>query len=142
MMAKRGRQQGTLTVYPSSYDGNGTVQNASRGYTSATSTSYATVVANTGYVTWRFNTSALPAGATILSASCRAKGAIGGSDRSANMVAGDTIKNTISNPSTSTQTFTFDLSSWAVEDFANIGFRALPGYILFYGATLTINYEY
>jgi len=142
MMGKKRKQRLTLTKYPSSYSPSSVaVTNPTRGYTSANSSTYATVPNVNIPVTWLFDTSALPVDAEIISASLRCKCAPGGQNRSIDAMSGDVEKDTILNPSTSAATHTFDLSSWSAVELQNVGVRIKPGYCLFYGATLIIEYE-
>lgn len=164
-----GPQEYTLTVYPSSYDTTNSVYyswvsgyGASRGYTSATSTTDARANLIRGsnaetYVYWQFDLSSIPDDATITSVELKAKAQKSGSASQVKTVylavCNDTteVGSTSSVTSTSSSTFTLDTGSgWTGASIKNLkllhyGKRgtsntnyAIP--LIFYGATLTIKY--
>lgn len=157
----------TLTLYPSGYDSVNSHYNGmysghdiDQGYGAADSTTYAGIYLNTGSYAdtkfyYTFNLSQLPAGATINSVSCTAKGHITSSSgiptRTIQMASGTTAKGTASTLSTTSGTqYTLDVGSWTEAELrqAAIYLHAVRGTsnvdtartMRFYGATLTIDY--
>lgn len=157
-----GRQQYTVTLYPSSYDEENyswrTSSNISRGYTSSDSTNYAEfgLVKSGGktYIYYKFDTSSIPDGAEIVSVSCTAKVMINGNStttpqKKIQMATGTTLKGTASTASSTATVYTLDVGEWTLAELRDIRVRpyAKTGssiqssyYIRFYGATLTIVY--
>ena len=154
-------QQYTITLYPSSYDTEHyswySSSNISRGYTSATSTTYSQFYnAGSGaecYVYYKFDTSQIPDGATIDEVTCSVKGAMNGNSTTTprkryQMFTGTTAKGTETNGTTALNTFTLDCGDWTLAEIRDIRVRAYTKsgnttsryYIQFYGATLTIKY--
>ena len=157
-----GRQQYTITLYPSSYDTEHyswySTSNISRGYTSASSTTYSQINGNAyggeGYIYYKFDTSQIPDGATIDSVSCSVKLGINGNStttpqKKVQMFTGTTAKGTATTAKTAVTTFDLDCGDWTLEEIRDIrvrpymkeGTSTSPHYtISFYGATLTITY--
>jgi len=161
-----GPQEYTLTKNPSSYDSTNysyySTQNISNGYGSSSSTTYSTVNLKRGsgaetYFYYKFDTSAIPADATIVSVVCSAKSYIDSVNTSIiatmelQLYSGtDTQKGTgitITNPASVGSTSS---DSWTREEADDIRIRiyAKRGstnpnsnhYIRFYGATLKVTY--
>ena len=157
-----GRRQYTITLYPSSYDTEHyswySTSNISRGYTSASSTTYSQINGNAyggeGYIYYKFDTSQIPNGATIDSVSCSVKLGINGNStttpiKRVQMYTGTTAKGTATTAKTATTTYDLDCGDWTLEEIRDIrvrpymkeGANTSAHYtISFYGATLTITY--
>lgn len=150
------RPKYTVTFYPSSYSGTST-SNPANGYTSETSTTYATTRvsnnANTLQSTYFiFNTSSIPQDATILSVSCKAKvkmtGTSGIATRKIGLYSGTTVKGTESTMTNTLNTFSFSGATWTRQEVGNARVRYYtskpssgnPPWVYFYGATLTVTY--
>lgn len=164
MMGKRGKTQHTITLVPSSYDNVNyewySASDINKGYTSATSTSYASIQ-NAGmgadaYIIYKFDTSAIPDGADIVSVNCLVKVSMNGNSTTTpikrlQMVSGTTLKGTYSGGTSAINTHDMDCGDdWTLAEVRDIGvkLRTRSGattehhYIInFYGATLTIVYE-
>ena len=152
----------TVTLYPSSYDTENyswrTSSNISRGYTSSSSTTYARFGIPTyggeAYIYYKFDTSSIPDGATIVSVSCTAKAAANGNStttpvKQIQMATGTTLKGTATSISSTATERTLDVGSWTLAElrdirirpYAKTGSSTASNYNLdFYGATLTIEY--
>ena len=156
-----GRQQYTLTLYPSSYDTEHyswySSSNISRGYTSVTSTTQAQITCSgnygEAYIYYIFDTSSIPDGATIDSVTCSAKLAINGNStttpqKKVQMFTGLTAKGSSTNVSSTATTYSLDCGEWTLAEIRDIRIRpymkegsTTSRYsISFYGATLTIKY--
>lgn len=156
-----GRQEHTITLYPSSYDTENyswrTSSNISRGYTSSSSTTYAEfgLVKSGGetYIYYKFDTSSIPDGAEIVSVSCTAKVMIDGNStttpqKKIQMATGTTLKGTASTANSTAKVYTLDVGEWTLAELRDIRVRpyaktgnTTSNYIIrFYGATLTIKY--
>lgn len=157
-----GRQQHTITLYPSSYDTENyswySISNVARGYTSATSTNYATITCNTkgsvAYIYYKFDTSQIPDGAEIVSVECKAKLSINGNStttpvKRVQMFTGLTAKGNYTAASSTATTYTLDVGDWTLAELRDIrvrpymqeGASTTSRYVInFYGATLTITY--
>lgn len=112
----------------------------------------------TSYLTYGFDLSDIPDNAVINSVSCSAKGYISttGSNairtRQMQMFSGDTAKGTASTISNTASVITMSVGTWTVAELKNARIRiyAVRGtsstsssvYLRFYGATLTVVYEY
>ena len=152
-------QEYTLSVNPSSYSG--TANSPSSAYDSETTTNYATTYLEKGanaetYCYFKFNTSSLPANATIVSVECKAKAYINNvtasyiATRQIRMYSGTTAKGTAQNITNSATIFTFSGETWSLSELADARVRiyAKRGtgsvnsnfQMRFYGATLTIKY--
>ena len=158
-----GPRQYTITLHPSSYDTEHyswySTSNLSRGYTSATSTTFADITCNTkgseAYIYYKFDTSQIPDGATIDSVSCSVKVAINGNStttpiKRVQMATGTTLKGTATTVKTAVDTYTLDDATWTLAEVRDIrvrpymkeGSSTTSRYkISFYGATLTITYS-
>lgn len=132
-------------------------------YTDTSSTSYAYISCNTGsrastYVSFTFDFSSIPSGATITSVSASAKGRISSTNYISTAVfqlyTNTTAKGSSTDFRTTTAT-TYTLSStgsWTRSEINNLQLRATAtrgtsntsraAYIYFYGAEVTINYSY
>ena len=158
--------EGTFSGHPTSYDSDYSAYSVSglnQGYTDSTSTNYATINLARGSraVTefyYLFDTSSIPANATIKSVTCTAKCYISNANnnrvptRQIQLFSGTTAKGSAHTLSTSTTAFSLTAGTWTrpeLED-ARIRMYAVRGtsqtttsiYIRFYGATLTVEYEY
>ena len=164
MMGKRGKTQRTIKLVPSSYDNVNyewySASDINKGYTSATSTTYAQIQ-NAGmgayaYIIYKFDTSAIPDGADIVSVNCLVKVSMNGNStttpmKRVQMVSGTTLKGTYSAVTSAVNTRDMDCGDdWTLAEVRDIGVRAMTRsgsstvnhyYINFYGATLTIVYE-
>lgn len=158
--------QNTITLVPSSYDSDHAYYSASninRGYTDADSTTYAQVNLTRGagaitYFYYKFDTSAIPAGATIDSVSCSAKLRIGTANskyvttRQIQMFSGTTAMGSPTTVPNSNTVLTLTPGTWDLQDIQDTRIRlyAVRGNsnvdtsygFVFYGATLTITYSY
>lgn len=157
-----GAQEKTLTLYPSSYDTENyswySASNISNGYASAASSSYAQLT-NAGsyaecYIFYKFDTSQIPNGATILSVECSVKALANGNStttpqKKIQLFTGTTAKGSASNMTSSLNTIALDAGDWTLAELRDIRVRAYTKagsttsryYIRFYGATLTIKYR-
>ena len=155
-------QEHTITLYPSSYDMENyswySISNVSRGYTSASSTSYASIVCDTrgseAYIYYKFDTTQIPDGATIESVECSVKLTISGNStttpqKKVQMFTGTTAKGTASTGTLTVNTHSLDCGEWTLEEIRDIRVRPYMKegntttaryQINFYGATLTIKY--
>lgn len=159
--------QGSIVVYPSSYDADHayySVSNITRAYNPATNTSnYAQINLTRGsgaitYIYLKFDTSAIPENATILSVSCQARMRISTATasyvatRQIQMFSGTTAMGDPTTVPNSNTTLTLTPGTWSrseIED-ARIRLYAVRGTsntstsysFVFYGATLTVTYEY
>lgn len=152
--------QYTLSVNPSSYSG--TASAPSSAYDAETTTNYATTALTKGanaetYCYFKFNTSAIPAGATIDSVECKAKVYINNTTasyvaiRRVQMFSGTTAKGTAQNIPGTASVVTFSGETWSrsevndvrVRIYAKRGTSATNNNfsMRFYGATLTIKYS-
>lgn len=156
-----GRQQYTISLKPSSYDTENyswrNSSNISNGYTNSTSTTYARFGIpkpnGEAYVYYKFDTSAIPDGAEIVSVSCKAKATASGNStttpvKQIQMATGTTLKGTATTLNTQTTERTLDVGEWTLAELRDIRIRPYAktgntssNYNLdFYGATLTITY--
>lgn len=157
----------TLEVNPSSYDSDyacHNLDNPSRAYTSEDSTTYAQIGLTRGsagavtYVYFKFDTSAIPADATINSVSCKAKFLVSTTNanyiatRQIQMFSGTTPKGSATTVKSSATTAELSVGSWTRQELedARIRMYATRGpnnvnnaqSMRLYGATLTVNYTY
>ena len=157
-----GRQEHTITLHPTSYDTENyswySISNVARGYTDASSTTYSQITCDTygseAYIHYKFDTSQIPDGATIVSVECRAKLLINGNStttpmKKVQMFTGLTAKGNPTTASSSATTYTLDVGDWTLAELRDIRVRPYMKegtntssryYIRFYGATLTIKY--
>lgn len=164
MMGKRGKTRRTITLVPSSYDNVNyewySASDINKGYTSETSTTYSQIQ-NAGmgadsYIIYKFDTSAIPDGADIVSVNCLVKVSMNGNSTTTplkrlQMVSGTTDKGTYSTGTSTLKTHEMDCGDdWTLAEVRDIGVRAMTRsssstsqhYLInFYGATLTIVYE-
>ena len=158
--------QATYTGIPSSHDPDYAAYDAyswAQGYDVADSTNYSTLNLTRGsdavtYAYYKFDTSSIPANATIISVSCRAKCIITNTNssriktRQIQMFSGTTAKGSAHTLSTSTTAFDMTCGTWTRQELEDCRIRlyAVRGssqstssfYIRFYGADLTVEYEY
>ena len=151
----------SVTLIPSNYsnmtnltaDGTNTVD---RGYTNAESTTYARFTipqSQTGYIYYLFNTSTIPAGATITNVTARGKARVSNTSRVTNTVmqlcSGTTTKGsnrTFASTTASTQSIT--AGSWTRNELNDLRIKiggtassaSQSRRIDFYGADVTIEY--
>lgn len=159
-----GRQEHTITLHPTSYDTENyswrTSANISNGYGNSGSTSYARFGIpkpyGEAYVYYKFDTSAIPDGAEIVSVSCRVKATATGNStttpvKQIQMATGTTLKGTatgIGATASSAEREIADVGTWTLSELRDIRVRPYAktgntssNYNLdFYGATLTIKY--
>lgn len=156
-------QEHTITLHPTSYDDDHSwysQSNINNALTDADSTSYAQINYTRGsmaetYVYFKFDTSSIPAGATIEEVSCVVKCMTNGNStilptREVQMFTGTTAKGNASSMPTSAGTRTFSGIAWTLEELrdARVKVHAVRGtaqvntnyYCRIYGATLTIKY--
>jgi len=161
-------QQHTITLNPSGYipkseDGEWySLVNASNAYNDEENTTYAQLRLTRGEahaLTWcyfTFDTSSIPAGATINSVECKAKVYFNTSkgtridNRDVQMFSGTTAKGASQEATTTARVITFNDATWSRNeiDDVRIRFYGVRGttnlttdyYFRFYGATLTITY--
>ena len=152
----QGKPVFTFSVVPSSSGGTSTVSNAARAYTDETSTTYANPrlggqnVANSWY--FKFNTSSLPADATIVSVSCKAKANLTGTTsitpRTIGLYSGSTLKGSTQTLTNKASVFTFSGATWTLSELADARVTVYATrtntssspWLYFYGATLTVKY--
>lgn len=157
---------GTISVHPSGYVTGTTyayLNDPSNAYTDENSDTYATIglVTGSSAVTrtyFTFNTSAIPANATIISVACSAKGYISTTtssrvaSRTMQMCANTTAKGSGSQLSTTATVRNLTVGTWTRTELnkARLRFYAKRGtsntstdyYMRCYGATLTVEYSY
>lgn len=157
-------QEYTISLHPTSYDNDHrwySQSNINNALTDADSTSYAQINYTRGsgaetYVYFKFDTSSIPAGATIEEVSCVVKCLTNGNStilptREVQMFTGTTAKGSASSMPTSAGTRTFSGETWTLSELrdARVKVHAVRGttqvntnyYCRFYGATLTIKYK-
>ena len=129
-----------------------------RGYTDAASTNYARFTlqtSTTGYIYYTFNTTALPANASITSVAARFKARVGNTSRVTNtgaqLYSGTSAKgSSTAFASTSASTRTMTPGSWTRSELNDLRIRVTATGSTstsekrfdFYGADVTINYTY
>ena len=158
-------QEVTITLHPTSYDQNDksyyNFTNPSNGYADSDSGNYATISATRGsnaesWLYYLFDTSSIPAGATILEVSCTCKCSTNGNNtalptREIQMSSGTTLKGSASNLNSGTTIKNMTIGTWTLAELrdARIKIHMIRGtsnvdtnyYARFYGATLTIKYQ-
>lgn len=166
-MAQQVNVSDTITLYPngyssanSSYSSISSSYPISNGYDGADSTNYAYITCNTGssastYISYTFDTSGVPAGATISSVACQAKVRVSStqyiSTAAVQLYSGSTAKGSSTNARTTTATaYTLTPGTWTRSEINNIQVRytgtrgtsntTRAAYLYFYGATLSITY--
>ena len=168
-MSKTINVSDSVTLYPSSFDSANSSYAAvvsnypiENGYTDSSSSTAARFNITTGsnantYIYYNFNTSSIPAGATITSVTCQAKVYINTTNssrittRQVQLCSGTTTKGSAYTFSNSTTAFTVTAGSWTRSELENVKIRAYVKrgtsnttttyYVAFYGATLTVNYS-
>ena len=137
------------------------LENPSNAYTDETSTNYSMIHLTRGsgaetYIYWLFDTSALPANATIVSVECKAKVFVSNgtstniATRQVQMFSGTTAMGTSQNCTTTAGVKTFSGVTWTREQLNDVrlrfyGVRGTKNtnadyYFRLYGATLTIEF--
>lgn len=161
--AAGGPQEHTITLHPVSYDTENyswySISNVARGYTDASNTTFATITCDgqgaKAYIYYKFDTSQIPDGATIVSVQCKVKLSINGNStttpiKRVQMYTGTTAKGNPTKATTATNTFDLDCGDWTLAELRDIrvrpymkeGSTTTARYrIAFYGATLTIKYR-
>ena len=167
-MAQQINVSDTVNLVPSGYDSANSSYSSvsssypiSNGYDGTSSTSYAYITCRTGsqatsYISYTFNTSSIPAGATIDSVTCSAKARVSStsyiSTAHLQLYSGSTAKGSATSARTmSATTYNLTPGSWTraeVEDI-EIRYTATRGtssttraaYMYFYGADLSIEYS-
>ena len=164
-MSKQVNVSDSLIFNPSDIDTSqssySTGSNNANAYTDINSTTYSTLSCNTGsqvssWVTYTFDVTGIPSGATINSVTCQVKASVSSTSYIATAVlqlyTGTTAKgSTTSFRSNTATTYTLSPGSWTISELASARIRATAtrgtsntsrsAYIYFYGANLTINYS-
>lgn len=159
----------TLTTHPSGYDsGNSSYSSISssypvtNGYTDATSTSYAYITCRTGsraesHISYTFDVSEIPEGATINSVTCSVKTRVSSTNyltaSTIQLYSDSTAKGSATSAASTSATARSisDTGSWTYSEIQNIQVRltgtrgtsntSRAAYLYFYGATLNITYS-
>lgn len=167
-MSRQINVQETFTAVPSGYDSSHSSYYSisssypiSNGYDTASSSDYAYITCNTGsrattYISYTFDTSAIPQEATIDSVACEARVRVSStsyiSTAHVQLYTGGTAKGSSTSARTTTAT-TYNLStgSWTRDELDDIEIRYTgtrgtsntnrAAYLYFYGADLTIEYS-
>lgn len=158
-------QEVTTSMHPTSYDTTDhnyySISNISNAYADSDSTSYGSIRAANGnnaetWIYFKFDTSAIPAGATILSVECSVKVTHNANNtifptRKVQMFSGTTPKGEETDFTTSTSVRTLSVGSWTRAELEDARIRlylqrgttqsSTAYYGRFYGATLTIKYK-
>lgn len=160
------QQEVTISIHPTSYDTTdynwySNPQNIANAYTDSDSTTYAGIYAARGnyaetWVYFQFDTSQIPAGATILEVTCKVKASYTANNtimptHEVQLFTGTTPKGSATTIGTSASEKTLDVGEWTREELNNVRVRlffkrsttqANTSYAgRFYGATLTIKYK-
>lgn len=158
---------GELQSHPVSYDSDrewySSTGSISDAYTDADSTSYITIYLTRGsgartYIAFNFDFSSIPENAVITSVSAQVKCSISNtqssrvSTRTAQLYAGDTAKGSPHSLANTTTIFLLSGGTWTRAELDELKLKliAVRGsssttsnyYIRFYGATVTVDYEY
>lgn len=147
--------QDFTTLNPSQYiqGGSGTISNTNNGLTDVSSTTYAQCGGQSGqYLIYGFDTTTIPSNATIISVECSAKVEHTHGNTtygSVQLYYGTTAKGSASTFRT-TSVVNLNCGTWTREELQNIRIRignnysggTTSYYTRFYGANLTITYEY
>ena len=167
-MSRQINVQETFTAVPSGYDSNNSSYYSvsssypiSNGYDTTSSSDFAYITCNTGsrattYISYTFDTSAIPQEATIDSVACEARVRVSStsyiSTAHVQLYKGGTAKGSSTSARTTTAT-TYNLStgSWTRDELDDIEIRytgtrgtsntSRAAYLYFYGADLTIEYS-
>ena len=160
--------EGSFSGHPVSYDADTTQWYSATGsfdnaYTDADSANYLNIYLTRGsnavtYMALNFDTSEIPANATIKSVTCEAKAYMSNTQsnrvatRKIQLYSGSTAKGTAYNMISSTTKFKITAGDWTREELDNVKIviNCVRGtnqtsnnyYVRFYGATLTVEYEY
>ena len=167
-MSRQINVQETFTAVPSGYDSSHSSYYSvsssypiSNGYDTASSSDYAYISCNTGsrattYISYTFDTSAIPQEATIDSVACEARVRVSStsyiSSAYLQLYKGDTAKgSSTSARTTSASTYNLSTGSWTRDELDDIEIRytgtrgtsntSRSAYLYFYGADLTIEYS-
>lgn len=164
-MSKPINIQDSVTLHPTGVASDyayASISSQTNGYNEASNTTYATINLTTGsgattYIYYTFDTSVIPANATITSVTCQAKAYINTTNssrittRQIQLYSGTSAKGSAYTVSNSTTAFTMTPGSWTRSELNNARIRlyAVRGtsnttsgyYFRFYGATLTVNYS-
>lgn len=155
----------TFSGHPTSYDENDkswySAQNINNALTDSDSTTYAGIYATRGnnaetWVYFKFDTSSIPAGATIKSITCTVKASYNANNtimpiHTVQLYSGTTPKGSASSIGTSASVRTLEVGEWTRQELNDVRVKlylqrsttqATTSYAgRFYGATLTIEYE-
>ena len=157
-----GTATGSVTLHPSGYTGetNVTLSNITRAYNSTSNTQYATISItqnSTGYLYFTFDTSEIPAGATITSVTGTVKVRVSNTTRVTNtqcqLFADTTAKGsnvTFASTSTSNVATLSPGNSWTKSEVDNLRLKiggtgsnsTSSRAIYMYGANIVVNYSY
>lgn len=167
-MSRQINVQETFTAVPSGYDSSHSSYSSvsssypiSNGYDTASSSDYAYITCRTGsrattYISYTFDTSAIPQEATIDSVACRARVRVSStsyiSSAHLQLYKGGTAKgSSTSARTTSASTYNLSTGSWTRDELDDIEIRytatrgtsntSYAAYLYFYGADLTIEYS-
>ncbi len=158
-------QEVTIPLHPTSYDTTDysyySTSNMSNAYEDSDSTNYASIRAKNGnyaetWVYFKFDTSSIPAGATILEMTCKVKASYTANNtimptHTIQMYSGTTAKGSATTLGTSASEKTLDVGTWTREELSDARVKlylqrsttqaSTAYYGRFYGATLTIKYK-
>lgn len=157
-------QQYTITLHPTSYDTTDhswySTSNLDRGYTDSDSTNYAQINDTRGsnaetWIYYKFDTSSIPANATDITVTCKAKALANGNsagiiNKKMQLYTGTTAKGSSASIGTSASEKDVTAGTWTLSELRDARIRlsvqrttsstTTNFYIRFYGATLTITY--
>lgn len=159
----------SITLHPSGYDSSNSSYSSvsssypiSNGYDGTSSTNYAYITCRTGsraesHISYTFNVSGIPEGATINSVACSVKSRVSSTNyltaSTIQLYSGSTAKGSATSAASTTATARSISStgSWTLAELENIQVRLTgtrgtsnttrAAYLYFYGADLTINYS-
>lgn len=159
----------SVTLYPVGYDSSNSSYYSisssypiSNGYDSASSTNYAYIQCNTGsrtesHISYTFNVTGIPAGATITSVECSVKSRVSSTSyltaSTIQLYSGSTAKGAATSAASTSATSRSisNTGSWTLSELGDIQVRLTgtrgtsntnrAAYLYFYGADLTINYS-
>ena len=159
----------SITLHPSGYSSANSSYSSvsssypiSNGYDGTSSTNYAYITCNTGsraesHISYTFNVSGIPEGATINSVACSVKSRVSSTNyltaSTIQLYSGSTAKGSATSAASTTATARSISStgSWTLAELENIQVRLTgtrgtsnttrAAYLYFYGADLTINYS-
>jgi len=157
-------QQYAVALHPTSYDTTDysyySISNSSNAYEDSDSTNYCSVRAKNGnyaetWVYFKFDTSSIPSGATILEVTCKVKASYSANNtiiptHTIQMYSGTTAKGSATTLGTSASEKTLDVGTWTRAELEDARIKlylqrsttqpSTAYYGRFYGATLTITY--